>query len=259
MEVKGYEHYLIYPDGRVWSKNRKIWKIPVVVKRCHRFRNPEDKGYLSIQLNTPVIKRFLVHRLVAIHYIPNPDNLPQVDHMDNDKHNNNVDNLQWIDNKGNCESSKRLLRCDNPTGHIGITPNSRGGFSFRKQIGDIKINRWFKTIEEALEYGKKVEEGNSDWRKPSPPPKLDKTPCPICETLISKGNMTTHIKRQHPGKIKLRSTISTGHMYIHNVTQLDGSILYRYYRMINGERHQKDGFKTIEEAVKYKDSLTKST
>lgn len=60
------------------------------------------KGYLSIKLqNGFSLKSIVVHRLVAIHFIPNPDNLPQVNHKDGNKKNNNVDNLEWCDNSHN--------------------------------------------------------------------------------------------------------------------------------------------------------------
>lgn len=43
----------------------------------------------------------LVHRLVAEAFIPNPDNLPEVDHIDNNPQNNNVNNLQWVSREQN--------------------------------------------------------------------------------------------------------------------------------------------------------------
>lgn len=46
-------------------------------------------------------KAYLVHRLIALAYIPNPDNLPQVNHIDGDMKNNNVDNLEWVSIGGN--------------------------------------------------------------------------------------------------------------------------------------------------------------
>jgi hypothetical protein len=46
-------------------------------------------------------KAYLVHRLVALTYIPNPDNLPQVNHIDGDMKNNNVENLEWVSISGN--------------------------------------------------------------------------------------------------------------------------------------------------------------
>ena len=51
-------------------------------------------------------KMCTVHRLVAEAYIPNPDNLPQVDHIDNDKNHNYINNLQWITNRDNNRKSK---------------------------------------------------------------------------------------------------------------------------------------------------------
>ena len=66
--------------------------------------NPwEDKdGYLKIGLRKNRKTDFiLVHRLVAQTFLPNPDNLPQVNHKDENKANNRVENLEWCDGKYN--------------------------------------------------------------------------------------------------------------------------------------------------------------
>ena len=46
-------------------------------------------------------KRYMSHRIIAETWIPNPDNLPEVDHIDNNRANNNVDNLRWITRREN--------------------------------------------------------------------------------------------------------------------------------------------------------------
>jgi len=88
MEIQGYERYMIYEDGRVWSKWGK-----------GRFLKPtpvNKKGYLGVCLcKDGKSITITIHRLIALHYIPNPENKPEVDHIDRDKQNNNIENLRW--------------------------------------------------------------------------------------------------------------------------------------------------------------------
>ena len=68
-----------------------------------------NKGYYVISLVKNKIKKQLrIHRLVAQAFIPNPDNLPQVNHKDGNKQNNCVDNLEWCTGKHNIKESWRL-------------------------------------------------------------------------------------------------------------------------------------------------------
>lgn len=63
-----------------------------------------DNGYLQITLSLGGRNKkhtFKIHRLVAQLFIPNPDNLPQINHIDGDKLNNRVDNLEWCDQSYN--------------------------------------------------------------------------------------------------------------------------------------------------------------
>ena len=59
-------------------------------------------GYKGVLLKANgIFKCELIHRLVATAFIPNPDNLPHVNHKDEDKTNNSIDNLEWCDAKYN--------------------------------------------------------------------------------------------------------------------------------------------------------------
>ena len=79
-EIEGYPQYFITDDGKVWSeKSQKFLAFKDV------------NGYDKVQLyHEGVRKYFFVHRLVAEAFIPNPNNLPYVNHKDENKGNNNV-------------------------------------------------------------------------------------------------------------------------------------------------------------------------
>ena len=70
-----------------------------------------NNGYAHIQLfRGGQGKIHLVHRIVATVFIPNPDRKPQVNHIDEDKMNNNVSNLEWVTAKENMNHGTRLSR-----------------------------------------------------------------------------------------------------------------------------------------------------
>ena len=69
------------------------------------------RGYLMVDLRHPNTRKGMqVHRLVAIAFIPNPNNLPEVNHKDEDKTNNCVDNLEWCTTEYNCNYGTRNIR-----------------------------------------------------------------------------------------------------------------------------------------------------
>lgn len=92
-DIKCYEGlYAITEDGKVYSYRSKKYLSP--------YKN--KGGYLIATLSKQNIKEhFLIHRLVAEAYIPNPNNYPQVNHKDEDKTNNHFSNLEWITAKDN--------------------------------------------------------------------------------------------------------------------------------------------------------------
>ena len=87
-DIEGFPGYRISNSGRVWSKK---------LRRCLNIPESNDKdGYLRIGLwNNNEKWMHRVHRLVAVHFIPNPEMKPTVNHKDKNKHNNHVSNLEW--------------------------------------------------------------------------------------------------------------------------------------------------------------------
>ena len=90
--IVDYEGYYITTDGRVWSeKSKKFLSV-----------FPDKDGYLLCSLSHEgKSKPHKVHRLVALSFLPNPENKPQVNHIDGNKANNHIDNLEWASAKEN--------------------------------------------------------------------------------------------------------------------------------------------------------------
>lgn len=82
------DDYEITTEGQVINK-----KTGRVLKG-----QPNGKGYLRVSIGG---KLQFIHRLVATKYIPNPENKEQVNHIDGNKLNNSVDNLEWVTNQEN--------------------------------------------------------------------------------------------------------------------------------------------------------------
>ena len=86
-DIENYENlYGITEDGKIWSY------------RSNKFLTPRKRkdGYWQIKLTVNnQSQTFLLHRLIAQTWIPNPENKPTVDHIDRNKDNNHVSNLRW--------------------------------------------------------------------------------------------------------------------------------------------------------------------
>lgn len=144
MEIEGYEDYLIYDDGRVFSKKRNIFKK----------HNNHRNGYLQIVLcKNGKCKTFLIHRLVALHYVnnPHPDKYNIVDHLDRNKKHNNRTNLRWCNQAINM--SNQSIHKNNKLGEqfISYRPD-RNTYRFEITRNKIRYTKQLKTLEEAISY-----------------------------------------------------------------------------------------------------------
>ena len=109
--VVGYEGlYEVSNIGRVRSLDRYVkGKGKSYFLHKGRVLSPgiKTEGYLIVRLQR---RMFYVHRLVTEAFLPNPDNLPEVNHKDEDKTNNRVENLEWCDHKYNMNYGTRNIR-----------------------------------------------------------------------------------------------------------------------------------------------------
>lgn len=129
-DIKGYEGlYIISNTGKVKGlKYNKLLK-PVL-----------QKGYLYIHLcKNSKDRAYLLHRLVAQHFIDNPDNLPEVNHKDENKVNNDVSNLEWCTAKYNSNYGTRNKRKSKPIQCIETGEIYWGAREMERQLG-IKHN-----------------------------------------------------------------------------------------------------------------------
>lgn len=104
-DIKNYNNYEVSNLGRLRSKDREIVRkdnVKIRVKSIILKPQTTRKGYLRVPIyNDKGIKMGIIHRLVAEAFIPNPKHLPQVNHIDGNKLNNNVENLEWCNNQYN--------------------------------------------------------------------------------------------------------------------------------------------------------------
>ncbi len=85
--------YLVNRDGSIYKLN---WRNTGTMRKVKQTKM--EIGYLCFNLNGKII---LSHRFVAECFIPNTQNLPEINHKDEDKTNNKVENLEWCDGKYN--------------------------------------------------------------------------------------------------------------------------------------------------------------
>ena len=131
-DIVGYEGvYQISTNGNIKSVPRKGTRGGLLI-------STKDKdGYLCVGLNkNGKRKTFKVHRLVAITFIPNIDNLPEVNHKDENKSNNCVDNLEWCTHDYNSNYGTRGKRIANALATPVYSVDEYGNIEYFESIND---------------------------------------------------------------------------------------------------------------------------
>ena len=141
MEIENYPNYLIYEDGRVWSKNYNKTKKGKFLK-C----TDDGKGYKRSRLyNKNGSKCLFVHRLIAQAFIPNPENKPFVDHINQVRDDNRVENLRWA------TVSENTLNTDKVVPKTGFTYIYDDRIYYRIIMDNKRINKAYIKSKYSLE------------------------------------------------------------------------------------------------------------
>ena len=135
IDIPGFDGvYKIDEDGNVFNRYNRIMKPGI-----------DKKGYARIEL---WYHKYLVHRLVADTLLANPENKPEVNHIDSNKSNNKLSNLEWVTH---AQNQQRMKHYKTDSGEHHISTTHKGGFQggFMK---DGKAYRFFAaTLEEAIQ------------------------------------------------------------------------------------------------------------
>ena len=123
-QIKGFPEYYVCDDGYVYKdmgKNRGLKQLK---------GSTVTRGYKSVVLhNNGREERFLVHRLVAMYFIPNPENKPYVDHVDTVPGNNAVSNLRWVtpkENSNNVLTSEHMFNAQRSSNETPLIFSKKG-------------------------------------------------------------------------------------------------------------------------------------
>ena len=114
--INDFPNYRINKHGEIFSRYK--FKTSIVSDEWRPVKHVLDKGtgyFLVTLVHEGKRKNQFIHRLLAQHFIPNPGNKKQVNHIDGNKQNNKLVNLEWVTPKENAQHAVRIGLCDQRT------------------------------------------------------------------------------------------------------------------------------------------------
>lgn len=168
--IEGYgDRYKLSDTGVVISCKRKMWNGKVFWESKDRILTPYPSkiGYYTYALSKENrTKLVYVHRLVATHFITNPEKKLQVNHKDGNKKNNELSNLEWVSCKENIQHAFR-------TG-LTTAPDRKGAKNSQARLGEKEVREIRKRKKDILatiarEYGISISQvwaiqNNKSWK-----------------------------------------------------------------------------------------------
>jgi hypothetical protein len=147
--IKGHDGYMVSNYGEVISYrntcSKELLDKPKVLKQS-TITTHCGKKYNRVIINK---KQYYIHRLVGIHFIDNPNNKPQINHIDNNSQNNVITNLEWATNSENQIHRFKISGTGHNLGQY-VHKNRTTFRVFKKGI----VDQCFKKLEEAQQFAK---------------------------------------------------------------------------------------------------------
>jgi len=113
--IKGYENlYKINRQGQIYSCWYKKVMTPMLSKDGYSYIHLKKPSSIENNIITRDRHKGFIHRLLALQYIENPENKPEVDHIDRNKTNNIIENLRWVTRLENRRNRTDLLELLTP-------------------------------------------------------------------------------------------------------------------------------------------------
>lgn len=130
-KIEGHPQYSVSNLGRIRHDSNNKILVPFSI-------GTKGSQYMAVDLYPK--KSVRIHRLVAKYFIPNPENKPEVNHIDGDKTNNQVTNLEWVSRSENCIHAYRVLKRKKFFGAENVTS---------KKVIRIEDGKTYNSLQEA--------------------------------------------------------------------------------------------------------------